>query len=110
MTNHKIATISTHELKKRRDADPDLCLIDVREIHEWQDMRIPGALHMPKNEITRLIEAKVPDHNCPIYLHCRGGVRSLYAANCLLDMGYKEVYSVDGGIAEWHICGYPTEL
>ena len=109
MTNHKIETISTRELKIRRDANPDLCLIDVREDHEWQDSHIPGALHIPKDEITDRIEEKMPDRNHPIYLHCRSGVRSLYAANCLLEMGYHEVYSVDGGIVEWEMCGYPTE-
>ncbi len=109
MTNLDIATLSVHELKKRRDADPDLCLIDVRENDEWQALRIPGALHIPKDEITTRIEHKIPGRDHPVYLHCRGGVRSLYAAQCLLEMGYTEVYSIDGGITEWERCGYPVE-
>jgi len=109
MTNHEIATISVHELKKRYDANPNLCLIDVRELHEWQSMRIPRAVHIPKNELTAHINEIVPDHRSPVYLHCLGGVRSLYAANCLLEMGYKEVYSIDGGIADWDMQGYPVE-
>ncbi|KTD24531.1 rhodanese-like domain-containing protein [Legionella maceachernii] len=109
MNDLKINTIDVHELKKRLDANPNLCLIDVRELHEWQTLRIPGALHIPKDELPFSIEAKIPDCDTPIYLHCKGGVRSLYAANCLLTKGYKEVYSVDGGIAEWAASGYPIE-
>lgn len=109
MTNNDIATLNVHELKQRRDANPDLCLIDVRENDEWQAMRIPGTLHIPKDKITIDIENKVPDRDHPVYLHCHGGVRSLYAAHCLLDMGYKEVYSINGGIAEWERSGYPVE-
>lgn len=109
MTDHKISTITVHELKKRLDATPDLCIIDVREDNEWEEQHIEGALHIPKDQITDKIAANVSEHDRPIYLHCRGGVRSLYAANCLLDLGYKEVYSVEGGIAEWERSGYPVK-
>lgn len=108
MTDNKINTINVHELKKRRDADPNLCLIDVREDNEWQELHIPGALHIPKDKLTSVIKAKVPEQNCPIYLHCKGGTRSLYAANCLLSLGYDQVYSIDGGISEWAKAGYPV--
>lgn len=109
MNEQKIATIDVHQLKKLRDANPDLCLIDVRELHEWQELRIPGAIHIPKDELPGCISARIPEQDKPIYLHCKGGLRSLYAANCLMEMGYKEVYSVDGGIAEWIMFGYPIE-
>jgi rhodanese-related sulfurtransferase len=109
MTMSEINTISVHELKKRLDTDANLCLIDVREDYEWQEIRIPGALHIPKNELPTRIEAQVPARAEPIYLHCRGGVRSLDAARSLLQLGYQEVYSIDGGISEWQGSGYPTE-
>ena len=109
MINHKIKTIDVQELKKRYDASPDLCLIDVREQHEWQEMHIPRAVHIPKDELTSVIENQVPDHTHPIYLHCKGGVRSLYAAHCLMEMGYQNVYSIDGGIMEWANSGYPVK-
>jgi len=109
MSDHKINTITVQELKKRFDATPNICIIDVREDNEWEEQHIPGAIHIPKDEITANIEAKVPELDRPIYLHCRGGVRSLYAANCLLDLGYKEVYSVEGGILEWARSGYPVK-
>lgn len=109
MTNPNIKTINVHELKNKMEQNPDLCLIDVREQEEWQSVRIPKAIHIPKDTILSSIEAKIPDKNCPIYLHCKGGVRSLYAAQCLMDLGYQEVYSVEGGIMEWAMSGYPVE-
>ncbi|AHE67794.1 rhodanese-like domain-containing protein [Legionella oakridgensis] len=109
MSDNKVTTINVHELKRRLDADPQLCLIDVREKHEWQSMHIASARHIPKDELVARIEHEIPERECPIYLHCRGGVRSLYAAECLINMGYQQVYSVDGGIMEWDLCGYPVE-
>lgn len=109
MFNNKIATIDVHQLNDLRDKNPDLCLIDVREIHEWQEVRIPGAIHIPKDVITAHIEKHATDRDQPVYLHCRSGVRSLYAASALAEMGYSKVYSVNGGIMEWSECGYLVE-
>lgn len=106
---HEIKTINVHELKNKMDMDKNLRLIDVRELEEWQEIRIPGALHIPKDNISLQIDSHIHDKSSPIYLHCRGGVRSLYAAQCLLDLGYEEIYSVDGGIIEWAMFGYPVE-
>ncbi|QBR83694.1 rhodanese-like domain-containing protein [Legionella israelensis] len=109
MNEQKIKTIDVHLLKELKQNNPRLCLIDVREHHEWLSSRIPGALHIPKDEIPHCISQTIPDKTQPIYLHCKSGVRSLYAASCLLEMGYEEVYSVDGGIIDWAACGYPVE-
>jgi len=107
MTN-KIKTIDVHELKTRMDQQDDLCLIDVRELDEWQALRIPGAVHIPKDTISQAILSQTTNKTDPVYLHCKGGVRSMYAAQYLMDMGYQDVYSINGGIMEWAKCGYPT--
>ena len=107
MSELKINTISVHELKKRHDLNNTLCLIDVREDNEWKEAHILWAKHIPKDKISDDIKTLVTDLSSPIYLHCRGGVRSLDAASKLIALGYKEVYSVDGGINEWANSGYP---
>jgi rhodanese-related sulfurtransferase len=47
--------------------------------------------------IERDIEARHPDKAEPLYLYCGGGYRSVLAADNLTRMGYRNVYSVDGG-------------
>ena len=106
---NNIQTIDVQTLKKYYDQEPDLCILDVRELDEWQDLHIKGALHIPKDEVITKIEEKIPDHNTPVYIHCRGGVRSLTAAQTMLDKGYTDVYSVNGGINAWANAGYPVE-
>ena len=108
MTDNKIKSISVQELKALRDKNPDTCIIDVRELHEWHAIHIPDVLHIPNDQITSCIKEKVSDVNQPIYLHCRSGARSLFAAHCLMELGYKEVYNVDGGIIEWAMAGFPV--
>lgn len=108
--DNEIQTISVHQLQKKYENNKSLCLIDVRELHEWQENHIPWAIHIPKDELPMMIQEKILDKNEPIYLHCHSGVRSIYAANCLLQLGYKEVYSVTGGIVEWIKSGYPIKI
>jgi rhodanese-related sulfurtransferase len=110
MTNkNAMHNISVHVLKKLMDQQPNICLIDVREIAEWQTIRIPGAVHIPKDTLAAKIAELMLDKNHAIYLHCQGGVRSLTAANGLKALGYTNLYSIDGGIGEWAMFGYPVE-
>jgi rhodanese-related sulfurtransferase len=104
-----IKHIDVEEFKTKMDNTPNLVLIDVRELNEWQEMRIPGAVHIPKDQVAQTIESQMADKNQPIYLHCRGGVRSVYAGQMLLEKGYTDVYSIDGGILDWANHGYPVE-
>lgn len=109
MNKPNVKHINVHELKRLMETYPNLCLIDVREIPEWQEARIPCAVHIPKDQILSGIQDIMTDKNQPIYLHCRSGVRSAYAAQLLIDEGYNEVYTVDGGIMDWATYGYPIE-
>lgn len=105
-----IQTISVDELKKHYDSNQNLCLIDVRELSEWQEMHIPKAIHIAKDELKTNITKTNANYTTPIYLHCRSGVRSLHAANTLLELGYTNVYSVDGGIIAWFNAGFPIDF
>ena len=44
-----------------------------------------------------------------IVLYCAGGVRSVLAAENLQKMGYQNVVSMAGGIAEWQRAGLPID-
>lgn len=104
-----VQTISVQQLKALWESRPELCVIDVREPHEWNMIRIPGAQLIPKDQIReRITELALPKDQ-PIYLHCRSGMRSLYAAEQLIAAGYTCVFSVDGGIMDWVQSGYPAE-
>ena len=64
-------------------------LIDVREASEWEQGFIPGAAHISKSYVEQQIENAVPDRDAPVILYCAGGVRSLFAAQTLEQLGYE---------------------
>jgi rhodanese-related sulfurtransferase len=91
-------TMTVAELKTRLD-QASLPLLDVRTAEELAIAALPGALHIPMQELpARLGEL---DPASPIAVLCHHGVRSEMAGRFLERNGFAEVYSVAGGIDAW---------
>ncbi len=105
----RVREMTIEEYRSRRAAGELLVLVDVREDHEWDATRIPGALHLGRGVIERDIEARWPDRAVPLVLQCGGGYRSVLAAANLQSMGYTEVWSLAEGIRGWVARGLPLE-
>ena len=84
-------------------------IVDVREASEWEQGHLPGALHVSKCYIEQQIEGAAPDRDAPVILYCAGGVRSLFAAQTLAEMGYTNVASMSGGFQAWKGAGLDFE-
>lgn len=83
--------------------------VDVRESPEHAAGMIAGAVPVPRSSLELEVDKALPDRSQPLYCYCQTGVRSLYAADTLLRMGFAEVYSVDGGYEAWAEAGYAIE-
>jgi molybdopterin/thiamine biosynthesis adenylyltransferase/rhodanese-related sulfurtransferase/molybdopterin converting factor small subunit len=91
--------ISPKELKSRIDSGERVVLVDVREQGEWDLVRLPGAKHIPVNNITeRAGELSTADE---IVLYCKSGVRSARALNTLRQLGFRKLWNLSGGITGW---------
>lgn len=103
----KQCTIEEYVARRERGESP--VLVDTREDREWEQGRVPGALHLSKGVIERDIESRIPDKDAPIVLYCGGGFRSALVADNLQKMGYTDVTSMDGGWRGWLARGLPVE-
>ena len=74
-------------------------LLDVRRIDEYQEKHIPGSINIPVETIEQALDVLL-DKNQTIYVYCRSGVRSLKAANALIEMGYTNIIEI-GGILDY---------
>jgi sulfur-carrier protein adenylyltransferase/sulfurtransferase len=82
-------------------------VLDVREASEWEQGHIPGATHISKSYLEQQVEAAFPDRDQKIVLYCAGGVRSLFGAQTLKELGYTDVVSMKGGFQQWKSQGLP---
>jgi sulfur-carrier protein adenylyltransferase/sulfurtransferase len=91
-------------------SDPRPLLLDVRELDEWNEGRIPGAILIPRGNLESRIERAAPDRSQPIVVYCAVGNRSVFATKTLEELGYENVVSLAGGYTDWKRSGFPTEL
>lgn len=83
-----------------------LKLLDCREPFEWAQVRIPGSLHIPMNEIPSRLAELDPDAEWVVV--CAHGNRSYGVAGYLLHNGLK-ASSLAGGVTDWWMRGGDTE-
>jgi molybdopterin/thiamine biosynthesis adenylyltransferase/rhodanese-related sulfurtransferase len=94
-----VPEIAPAELAERLRRDDDIDLIDVREPHEWEIARIPGARLIPLAAVPDAIGVLDPARE--IVVHCKGGVRSAKAVRQLRAAGFTRVWNLAGGITRW---------
>lgn len=104
----RIQEVDIQTANARLSAEPQILLIDVREVEEWEAGHLPNAIHLSKGIIERDIKQVVPDLNTSIMTYCGGGSRSALVTDNLQKMGYTQVYSMNGGFRGWIAAGFPV--
>lgn len=98
-------TIKADALHQWQLSGKKLSLIDVRSAGEFQIKHIAAAVNIPHG---RILEAKLSNRET-VVLYCTGEGCPLSheAGRELAGKGYKKVFVLEGGIAEWEARGYP---
>ena len=91
--------ISATDLARDLRDNPDIDLVDVREMREWEICRIPGARLIPLSQLPERL-AELDGHK-EIVTQCHKGVRSMRALEILRAAGFSKVRSLRGGIEAW---------
>jgi rhodanese-related sulfurtransferase len=104
MAESEARDVSREEARKLVEEGAQL--VDVRADHEWDAGRIPGAVHLPLDELPA--RAGEIDKERPVVLYCRGGNRSTMATAALVEAGY-DAAKLTEGIVGWSEAGLPLE-
>jgi adenylyltransferase/sulfurtransferase len=94
-------TITARELAAKFERGDSFALVDVREPHEFEIVRIPGSVLIPKDRIlSGEALAELPQDR-QIVLHCKSGARSAEALAALHKAGFADAVHVGGGVLSW---------
>lgn len=112
----QVSELSVLQLHEKLQQNPQAIVIDIREPSETEQGFIPNAALIPRGILEMTIdnnESIKQRFACldelaeqPVYLMCRSGARSIFSALSLQLMGFKEVYSIEGGFLAWQAAGY----
>ncbi len=92
-----------HRLWERDDAT----VLDVRADSEWEEGRIPGAVHVHYGKIRDNLGDIPRDQK--LVVHCASGVRANLAISQLRAEGYDKLVNMPAGFSGWKEAGFPTD-
>lgn len=110
-----LENLQVEDLKRELAADPELLLLDLREIQELIDKgTIAGAKHVPRGMLEFWADPASPyardyfgEHKRTV-VFCAGGGRSVYAVKVLEEMGFSNVAHLAPGFGGWLKAGEPV--
>ena len=95
----ELKEISAKELDEKMINEEIFTLVDVRTLEEREVNSLQNSLFCPFEEFASFLPS-LPKENSYV-LYCQSGVRSLYAAEYLIQNGYSQVAHLLGGIQDW---------
>ena len=102
----RVPEIQSKELIPAYDEGEAPKLIDCREPFEWAQLRIPGSIHIPMNQIPQRLSELDRDEAWVVV--CAHGNRSYAVAGYLIQNGLQ-ASSLAGGVTDWWMHGGKTE-
>lgn len=105
-----ITEISVEEFKNTYTRD-DIYIVDVRTSDEHSSGAVPGAVNIPRgvlefriglDETWEKAGKNPPSKTDPVFVYCSTGGRGALSAKALMQLGYENVKSVEGGWNAWH--------
>ena len=104
--NSDFKTIDPKLFSEKVDNAQSAQLLDVRTSQEFASSHLAKATNIDWNGSDFEVKTSKLDKNEPVYVYCKSGTRSAKAANKLHEMGFKEIYNLDGGIVKWQAQGF----
>ncbi len=87
--------------------EPDILLVDVRTVDEFEDGHLEGAINVPLVELTNHLDM-LPDPGQKMVVYCGSGHRSAMAMVLLNLLGYENAVSLLGGVKAWTAAELPV--
>ncbi|PWJ39264.1 rhodanese-like domain-containing protein [Sediminitomix flava] len=76
-------------------------ILDVRSAFEFKDQKIHQALNVDIQHPDFDTKLAHFDHEKPVYVYCQSGSRGRKACRKLVQLGYKNIYNLKGGISQY---------
>ncbi|OIN09558.1 thiosulfate sulfurtransferase GlpE [Oceanisphaera psychrotolerans] len=74
-------------------------LVDIRDPQSFAQAHAEGAFHLTNDTLVSFTNEV--DYDTPVVVMCYHGISSQGAAQYLINQGFEEVYSLDGGFEAW---------
>jgi rhodanese-related sulfurtransferase len=100
-----IKTLPAADFETKAASVKDKIILDVRTTEEYKEGHLAQATNIDyygsdfKNQVSKLDTSK------PVFVYCKAGGRSASSCEILKQLGFKEVYNLQGGLTDWKKAG-----
>lgn len=103
--------VTRQQLQDLLAAEPRPVLVEALPERHYRDAHLPGALHMPHDQVEALAPTVLPDRNAVIVVYCANAScqNSHIAAQRLRTLGYQRVSVYTAGKQDWADAGLALE-
>ncbi|GAB2641342.1 thiosulfate sulfurtransferase GlpE [Vibrio panuliri] len=82
-------------------------MLDIRDPQSFAVAHAANAFHLTNDTIIQFMQQA--EFEEPVLVMCYHGISSQGAAQYLVNQGFEQVYSVDGGFEAWQRANLPVE-
>lgn len=83
-------------------------IVDIRDPQSFALGHAQGAHHLTNDTIVTFMDEH--EFEQPVLVMCYHGISSQGAAQYLINQGFEEVYSIDGGFDAWQRASLPIDV
>jgi len=100
--------MSATEARPQLEANPDVIILDIRTPQEYNQGHLEGAVNIDFYEKNFAFELDKLNKDKQYFVYCRTGNRSSKALRKMVELGFQNVWHMDGGIVDWYGSGQPV--
>ncbi|MCX6152328.1 MAG: rhodanese-like domain-containing protein [Ignavibacteriales bacterium] len=93
--------LDTESFAKRIEENKSCEILDVRTPEEFGGGHIPGSKNIDFYEDDFRNKIESLDKTKTFFVYCRSGSRSYSSVKHMLELGFQEVFNLNGGIIKW---------
>jgi rhodanese-related sulfurtransferase len=103
--------LTLEQLNARLGANPALVLVEALPEKYYREGHLPGARHLPHDQVDQLAAKVLPQRDAEIVVYCASSTcqNSHIAARALERIGYTRVAVFGGGKKDWVEAGQALE-
>ncbi|MCE0493530.1 thiosulfate sulfurtransferase GlpE [Vibrio salinus] len=102
----QVKHIDVHGAHKLME-DEEIVLVDIRDPQSYRSVHAVSAYHLTNDTIVSFMNQV--DFDQAVLVMCYHGISSMSAAQYLINQGFEDVYSIDGGFEAWQKAKLPVE-
>jgi len=100
-TENVAKQVSVAEFENLMSEESSIQIIDVRTPNEYAQGYIKNSQLMNFNSADFKTQITTLDKNKPVAVYCHSGARSNQAFEIMKEMGFRQIYELQGGMVAW---------